>query len=113
MVKVEAIVQPLKLDEIRAALADLGIEGVTIVNVLNHSGPPGLKARYRGGEYFADVPKVKLEMVVSSEDAEEVIDCISRTTRSGVPGDDGVILVSEIAEAIRLRNGRRMELVHR
>src|SRR5579862_9655495 len=108
MVKVEAIVQPLKLDEIRAALADLGIEGVTIVNVLNHFGPPGLKARYRGGEYFADVPKVKLEMVVSPEDADQVIDCISRATRSSPPGDDSMILVSEIADAIRLRNGRRM-----
>jgi nitrogen regulatory protein P-II 1 len=113
MVKVEAIVQPLKLDEVREALADLGIEGVTIVSVLNHCGSPGLKARYRGGEYFADVPKVKLEMVVSSEDADEVIDCISRATRSGLPGDDSMILVSEIADAIRLRNGRRMELVLR
>jgi nitrogen regulatory protein P-II 1 len=113
MVKIEAIVQPLKLDEVRGALADLGITGVTIVSVLNHSGPPGLKARYRGGEYYAEVPKVKLEMVVSSDDAEEVIDVISRATRSGVPGDDGMILVSEIAEAIRLRNGTRFELVHR
>ncbi len=112
MVKIEAVVQPSKLDQIRAALADLGIEGLTVVHVLNHAGPTGFKTYYRGSEYYADVPKVKLEIVVSSDDADEVIDCISRATRSGVPGDDGMILVYEIADAIRLRNGRRMELVH-
>jgi nitrogen regulatory protein P-II 1 len=112
MVKVEAIVQPFKLDQIRAALADLGIEGVTIVNVLNHSGPVGFKTYYRGSEYYADVPKVKLEMVVSSHQAEEVIEAISGAARTGLAGEDGTILVYEIAEAIRLRNGRRMELVH-
>jgi len=112
MVKIEAIVQPLKLDEIRAALADLGIEGVTIVHVLNNPGPASFKTYYRGSEYYADVPKVKLEMVVSSEQADDVIDAISMATRSGPAGDDGMILVYEITEAIRLRNGRRMELVY-
>ena len=112
MVKVEAIVQPLKLDQVRAALADLGIEGLTIAHVLNHPGPTGFKTYYRGSEYYADVPKVKLEMVVSSHQADDVIDAISGAAQSGLPGDDGTILVYEIAEAIRLRNGRRMELVH-
>jgi len=109
MVKVEAIIQPFKLDEVKAALTSLGVEGVTILHVLSHTGPDGLKARYRGGEYHVDAPKVKLEMVVSSHRADEVIDSISRAARTGAKGDDGTILVSEIADAIRIRNGRRME----
>jgi nitrogen regulatory protein P-II 1 len=109
MVKVEAIIQPFKLDEVKAALTSLGIDGVTILHVLDHGGPGGLKARYRGGEYHVDVPKVKLEMVVSSHRADEVIDVISRAARTGMAGDDGTVLVYEIADAIRIRNGRRME----
>ena len=109
MVKVEAIIQPFKLDEVKAALASLGMEGVTILHVLDHGGPAVLKTRYRGGEYHVDVPKVKLEMVVSSHRADEVIDAISHAARTGVAGDDGTILVYEIADAIRIRNGRRME----
>lgn len=110
MVKVEAIIHPFKLDEIKAALTELGIEGVTILNVLDHSGSAGPKTHYRGSEYYADVPKVKLEMVVSSRHAEDVIEVISQATQSSLPDNGGVILVYELAEAIRIRNGRRMEL---
>ena len=109
MVKIEAIVHPFKLDEVKAALASLGIEGLTILHVLDHAGSTGLKAFYRGGEYHIDVPKVKLEMVVSARDAEDVIDALSRAARTGLPGDDGTVLVYEVADAIRIRNGRRME----
>ena len=86
MVKVEAIVQPYKLDEVKAALAGLGVEGVTILHVLGHAGPDGLKARYRGGEYYVDAPKVKFEMVVSSHRRYEVIDAISHAARTGIVG---------------------------
>ena len=109
MVKVEAIIQPFKLDEVKAALASLGVEGVTILHVLDQGGSAGLKAVYRGGQYYVDVPKVKLEMVVSSLRADEVIDALSHAARTGMPGDDGTILVYEIADAVRIRNGRRME----
>jgi nitrogen regulatory protein P-II 1 len=111
MVKVEAVIQPFKLDEVKAALTSLGIEGLTILHVLHHGGPSGLKAFYRGGEYTVDVPKVKLEMIVSSHRADEVIDAISRAARTGMSGDDGTVLVYEIADAHRIRNGRRMEFV--
>ncbi|MCU1336534.1 MAG: nitrogen regulatory protein [Bryobacterales bacterium] len=110
MLKVEAIIQPFKLDDVKAALANLGIEGVTILHVLDHGGAGGLKAVYRGGEYQIDLPKVKLEMVVSAHRADEVVDAISRAARTGMSGDDGTVLVYEIADAIRIRNGRRMEL---
>ncbi len=110
MVKIEAIVQPFKLDEVKSALSSLGVEGMTILHVLDHSGSAGLKAVYRGGQYYVDVPKVKLEMVVSSLRADEVIDALSHAARTGMSGDDGTILVYEIADAIRIRNGRRLEL---
>ena len=111
MVKIEAIVQPFKLDEVKAALTSLGVEGITIVHVLSHAGPDGLKARYRGGEYHVDAAKVKLEMVVSSHRADEVIDAISHAARTRQGGDDGTVLVYEIGDAIRIRNGRRIEFV--
>jgi nitrogen regulatory protein P-II 1 len=109
MIKVEATVHPLKLDDVKAALADLGIEGITILYVLGNAGPVGSKAFYRGCEYHVDVQKVKLEMVVSSLRAEEVIEAISSAARTGMASDDGTILVYEIADAIRIRDGRRME----
>jgi nitrogen regulatory protein PII len=99
------------LEEIKAALASLGIERVTILHVLDHGGPGGLKAVYRGGEYEVALPMVKMEMVVSSHRADEVIEAISRAARTGMAGDDGTILVYEIADAIRIRNGRRREFV--
>ena len=108
MIKVEAIIQPSKLDEVKEALASLEIRGLTILHVLEHSGRAGLKAVYRGGEYYVDVPKIKLEMVVSSPRADEVIEAISHAARAGMSDDDGTILVYEIADAIRIRNGRRM-----
>jgi nitrogen regulatory protein P-II 1 len=111
MVKVEAIIQPFKLDEVKAAVTSLGVEGVTILHVLDHAGPARLKAVYRGGQYYVDVPKVKLEMIVSSHRADEVIDAISHAARTGSASDDGTILVYEIADAIRIRNGRRVEFV--
>jgi nitrogen regulatory protein PII len=72
-------------------------------------GSCGLKAVYRGGEYQVDVPRVKLEMVVSSHRVDDVIEAISRAARTGIEGDDGTVLVYEIMDAIRIRNGRRME----
>jgi nitrogen regulatory protein P-II 1 len=108
MLKVEAILQPFKLDEVKGALADLGIDSMTILHVLGHGGPGALKTYYRGGEYQVDVPKVKLEMIVSAHCADEVIEAISRAARTGSASDDGTILVYEIADAIRIRDGRRV-----
>jgi len=108
LVKVEAIIDPTSLDAVKVALAGLKIGGVTIVHVLDHSGPTGLKVAYRGGEYYVDMSKVKLEMVVASLLVDDIIDAISRSARAGIPGgDDGMILVYEIGDAIRIRNGLR------
>jgi nitrogen regulatory protein PII len=108
MIKIEAIVQPFRLDSIKLALDGLGIEGITISHVLDHGGPHGLKAVYRGAEYYVDVPRVKLEMLVSSLQADEVIEAILQAARTTGPGDDGTILVTEIADAISVRTGERV-----
>jgi nitrogen regulatory protein PII len=108
MIKIEAIVQPFKLDSVRLALDGLGIEGITISHVLDHGGPKGLKAVYRGAEYYVDVPRVKLEMLVSSLQTDDVIEAVLQAARTNGPGDDGTIVITEIADAISVRTGERV-----
>jgi nitrogen regulatory protein P-II 1 len=107
MKKIEAIIQPFKLDDVKAALQGLGIEGMTISEVRGHGRQKGHKETYRGQEYQVDLlPKVKIEVVVSSTRSEEVVDALCAAARSGKIGD-GKVFVSEVAEAIRIRNGDR------
>jgi nitrogen regulatory protein P-II 1 len=108
MIKIEAIIQPFRLDAVKLALGGLGIEGITISHVLDHGGPAGLKTFYRGAEYHVDVPRVKLEMLVSSLQTDEVVEAILQAARTNGPGDDGTILVTEIADAISVRTGERV-----
>ncbi len=107
MKKIEAIVQPFKIDEVKEALLAIGIDGMTISEVRGHGRQKGHKEVYRGQEYNVDLlPKVKLEMVVSSERSDEVIQALSNAARTGKIGD-GKIFIYEVAEAIRIRNGDR------
>src|SRR6185437_5625447 len=107
MKKIEAIVQPFKVDEIKEALLAIGIDGMTISEVRGHGRQKGHREVYRGQEYNVDLlPKVKVEMVVSAERSDEVIQALSGAARTGKIGD-GKIFVTEVAEAIRIRNGDR------
>jgi nitrogen regulatory protein P-II 1 len=108
MIKIEAIVQPFRLDAVKLALDGLGISRITISHVLDHGGPMALKAVYRGAQYYVDVPRVKLEMLISSLQTDEVIDAILQAARTDGPGDDGTILVTEVADAISVRTGERV-----
>jgi len=109
MKKIEAIIQPYKLDEVKEALKSIGIDGMTISEVRGHGRQKGHKEVYRGQEYNVDLlPKAKLEMVVPTERADEVVQALTAAARTGKIGD-GKIFVSEIAEAIRIRNGDRGE----
>jgi nitrogen regulatory protein PII len=108
MIKIEAIVQPFRLDPVKLALDRLGIERITISHVLDHGGPAGLKAVYRGAEYYVDVPRVKLEMLISSLQTDEVVEAILQAARTNGPGDDGTIVITEIADAISVRTGERV-----
>ena len=109
MKKIEAIIQPFKLDEVKEALKSIGIDGMTIGEVRGHGRQKGHKEVYRGQEYQVDLlPKVKIEMVVPSSRAEEVVAALAAAARTGKIGD-GKIFVSDVADAIRIRNGDRGE----
>ena len=111
MTKIDAIIQPFKLDEVMDALKGIGIDGMTISEVRGHGRQKGHKEAYRGKEYNVDLlPKVKVEIVVPSSRAEEVIQVFTRAAQTGKIGD-GKIFVSEISEAIRIRNGDRGDAV--
>ncbi|MGO9239455.1 MAG: P-II family nitrogen regulator [Bryobacteraceae bacterium] len=109
MKKIEAVIQPFKLEDVKEALKAIGIDGMTIIEVRGHGRQKGHKEVYRGQEYQVDLlPKVKLEMVVASARAEEVILALSSAARTGKIGD-GKIFVYEVEEAIRIRNDERGE----
>ncbi len=107
MKKIEAIIQPFKLEEVKEALKGIGIDGMTITDVRGHGRQKGHKEVYRGQEYNVDLlPKVKIELVVAEERSEEVIRTLVSSARTGNIGD-GKIFVSDVAEAIRIRNDDR------
>src|SRR6266850_55311 len=109
MKKIEAIIQPFKLDEVKEALKAIGIDGMTISEVRGHGRQKGHKEVYRGQEYNVDLlPKIKIELVVASSRSEEVFKTLAAAARTGQIGD-GKIFVSDVAEAIRIRNGDRGE----
>ena len=107
MKKIEAIIQPHKLEEVKEALKGIGIDGMTITEVRGHGRQKGHKEVYRGMEYQVDLlPKVKIEVVIASERADEVIKTLATSARTGKIGD-GKIFVYDVAEAIRIRNDDR------
>ncbi len=107
MKKIEAIIQPHKLEDVKEALKGIGIDGMTISEVRGHGRQKGHKEVYRGMEYQVDLlPKVKIEMVVSDERSAEVIQTVVASARTGKIGD-GKVFVYDVAEAIRIRNDDR------
>ncbi len=109
MKKIEAIIQPHKLEEVKEALISIGVDGMTITDVRGHGRQKGHKEVYRGHEYTVDLlPKVKVEMVVSTSRLEEVLKAVTLSARTGKIGD-GKIFVYDVAEAIRIRNDDRGE----
>ena len=109
MKKIEAIIQPHKLEEVKEALKSIGIDGMTIIEVRGHGRQKGHKEVYRGQEYQVDLlPKVKLELVVASDRSEQVVNTLVATARTGKIGD-GKIFVYDVGEAIRIRNNDRGE----
>ena len=109
MKKVEAIIKPFKLDEVKDALAEVGIQGMTVTEVKGFGRTGGKKEVYRGSAYVVDfVPKIKIEIVVPEALVTAVIDAIEKTAKTGRIGD-GKIFVSPIEEAVRIRTGERGE----
>ena len=105
MKKLEAIVQPFKLDDVKEALLGIGVDGMTISEVRGHGRQKGHTETYRGQEYNVDLlPKVKVEVVVPEARWEEVLNTLSAAARTGKIGD-GKIFVFDVSQAIRIRNG--------
>jgi nitrogen regulatory protein P-II 1 len=105
MKKIEAIIQPHKLDEVKDALKGLGVEGMTISEVRGHGRQKGHKEVYRGMEYEVDLlPKVKIEIVLADSRVDEIASALVTAARTGKIGD-GKVFIFDVADAIRIRNG--------
>ena len=107
MKKIEAIIKPFKLDEVKEALQEVGVQGITVLEAKGFGRQKGHTELYRGAEYVIDfLPKVKIEVVVSDDMLDKVIEAIETAARTGRIGD-GKIFISDIAEAVRIRTGER------
>ena len=107
MKKVEAIIKPFKLDEVREALSDIGVSGLTVTEVKGFGRQKGHTELYRGAEYVVDfLPKVKIELIIEDEMVEKAVEAIRASAHTGRIGD-GKIFVSKIDDAIRIRTGER------
>ena len=103
MKKIEAIIKPFKLDDVKEALNEIGIQGMTISEVKGYGRQKGHKEIYRGAEYVVDfIPKIKIEIIVASERVQQVMDTIQKAAYTGKIGD-GKVFVSSIDNAIRIR----------
>jgi nitrogen regulatory protein P-II 1 len=109
MKKIEAIIQPFKLEPVKEALQNIGIDGMTITEVRGHGRQKGHKEVYRGQEYNVDLlPKMKIELVVADTRLNEVVQALTTAARTGKIGD-GKVFIYDVAEAIRIRNDDRGE----
>lgn len=107
MKKIEAVIRHFKLEEVKDALTKVGVQGMTVSEVRGFGRTKGHKEQYRGAEYTVDfLPKAKMEVVVSDEQAREVIETILRTARTGQIGD-GKIFVTDLSEVVRIRTGEQ------
>ncbi|SAL47934.1 nitrogen regulatory protein P-II [Caballeronia terrestris] len=109
MKRITAIIKPFKLDEVREALAEVGLTGLTVTEVKGFGRQKGHTELYRGAEYVVDfLPKVKIEVVVANDQTEQVIDAIVGAARTGKIGD-GKIFVADVERVIRIRTGEENE----
>jgi nitrogen regulatory protein P-II 1 len=109
MKKIEAVVKPFKLDEVREALSDLGVTGLTVTEVKGFGRQKGHTELYRGAEYVVDfLPKVKVEVILQDDLAERAIEAIVKAARTGKIGD-GKIFVTEVEQVVRIRTGESGE----
>ncbi|MBI2379552.1 MAG: nitrogen regulatory protein P-II [Gammaproteobacteria bacterium] len=109
MKKIEAIIKPFKLDDVREALAEIGITGMTVTEVKGFGRQKGHAELYRGAEYMVDfLPKVKLEVIVQNDIVDRCVEAIQETARTGKIGD-GKIFVCEVERVVRIRTGEENE----
>ncbi|MFH0873106.1 MAG: P-II family nitrogen regulator [bacterium] len=109
MKKIEAVIKPFKLDEVKNALNEIGVQGMTVVEAKGFGRQKGHTELYRGLEYVVDfLPKVKIEILASDEFTDKIVETIANSARTGRIGD-GKIFVTDLAEVVRIRTGERGE----
>ena len=107
MKKIEAVIKPFKLDEVKEALQDIGVQGMTVLEAKGYGRQKGHTELYRGAEYVVDfLPKMKIEIAVADDEVERVVEALVNAARTGRIGD-GKIFVSELTDVIRIRTGER------
>ena len=107
MKKIEAIIKPFKLDEVKEALQEVGLQGITVTEAKGFGRQKGHTELYRGAEYVVDfLPKVKIELIIEDEMVEKAVEAIRNSAQTGRIGD-GKIFVSKIEDAVRIRTGER------
>ncbi|MDO8410308.1 P-II family nitrogen regulator [Phenylobacterium sp.] len=105
MKKIEAVIKPFKLDEVKEALQELGVQGMTVLEAKGYGRQKGQTELYRGAEYVVDfLPKIKIEVVVADDQLDSALEAITTAARTGRIGD-GKIFVSEVIEVVRIRTG--------
>jgi nitrogen regulatory protein P-II 1 len=105
MKKIEAVIKPFKLDEVKEALQELGVQGMTVIEAKGYGRQKGQTELYRGAEYVVDfLPKIKIEVVISDDQLDRAIEAIASAARTGKIGD-GKVFVSEILDVMRIRTG--------
>lgn len=105
MKKIEAVIKPFKLDEVKEALQELGVQGMTVIEAKGYGRQKGHTELYRGAEYVVDfLPKIKIELIISDDQLSAALEAIQTAARTGRIGD-GKIFVSEISDVIRIRTG--------
>ncbi|HEY0649211.1 P-II family nitrogen regulator [Phenylobacterium sp.] len=105
MKKIEAIIKPFKLDEVKEALQELGVQGMTVIEAKGYGRQKGQTELYRGAEYVVDfLPKIKIEVVIADDQLDRAIDAIATAARTGRIGD-GKIFISEVLDVVRIRTG--------
>ena len=109
MKKIEAIIKPFKLDEVKEALQELGVQGMTVIEAKGYGRQKGQTELYRGAEYVVDfLPKIKIEVVIADDQLDRAVEAISAAARTGRIGD-GKIFISEILDVLRIRTGESGE----
>ncbi len=107
MKKIEAVIKPFKLDEVKEALQDIGVQGMTVLEAKGYGRQKGHTELYRGAEYVVDfLPKMKIEIAVADDEVERVVEALVNAARTGRIGD-GKIFVSDLIDVIRIRTGER------
>ena len=107
MKKIEAVIKPFKLDEVKEALQDIGVQGMTVLEAKGYGRQKGHTELYRGAEYVVDfLPKMKIEIAVADDEVERVVEALINAARTGRIGD-GKIFVSDLDNVIRIRTGER------